>query len=156
MIEKRSPSWLRILEILAGLLVILVAFVVLADSGFAVTVLAYTIGIGLFILGLSRIIAGVFGRYFAPWFREVNSAGGLISLVLGTVVILDPELAITLLTLVIALAVLVIGIVEIVIAGFAKHPPVWVRRVIGTVGILTVVLSVFMFLDSSLGQFGLA
>ncbi len=56
----------------------------------------------------------------------------------------------------VAFAVLVVGIVEIVAAGFAKHPPVWVRGLIGVVGVLTVILSVFLVLDSSLGQFGLA
>jgi len=49
-----------------------------------------------------------------------------------------------------------VGIVEIVAAGFAKHPPFWVRGLIGVVGVLTVILSVFLILDPSLGQFGLA
>jgi len=31
----------------------------------------------------------------------------------------------------------------------------WVRGLIGIVGVLTVILSVFLVLDSSLGQFGL-
>ena len=156
MIEKISPSWLRLLEILAGVLVLVVAFFVLADSGFALYILAYSLGIGLFILGLSRIVSSVYGRYFAPWFREVNAGGGIIALVLGSVVIIDPQLAIGFLTLLVAFAVLIMGIVEIVAAGFAKHPPVWVRGLIGTVGVLTVILSVFLVLDSSLGQFGLA
>lgn len=156
MIEKISPSWLRLLEILAGVLVLVIAFFVLADSGFALYILAYAVGIALFILGLSRIFASVYGRYFAPWFREVNAGGGIIALVLGSIVIIDPQLAIGFLTLLVAFAVLVVGIVEIVAAGFAKHPPVWVRGLIGVVGGLTVVLSVFLVLDSSLGQFGLA
>ncbi len=156
MIEKRSPGWLRILEILAGALVLAVAFFVLADSSFALTVLAYTLGIGLLILGLSRIFASAYGRYFAPWFREINAGGGIIALVLGTVVIIDPQLAIGFLTLLVAFALLVVGIVEIVAAGFAKHPPVWVRGLIGVVGVLTVILSVFVILDSSLGQLSLA
>jgi uncharacterized membrane protein HdeD (DUF308 family) len=156
LIEKRSPGWLRVLEILAGVLVLAVAFFVLADSSFALTVLAYTLGIGLFILGLSRILASIYGRYFAPWFREINAGGGIIALVLGTVVIIDPQLAIGFLTLLVAFALLVVGIVEIVAAGFAKHPPVWVRGLIGIVGVLTVILSVFVIFDSSLGQLSLA
>jgi uncharacterized membrane protein HdeD (DUF308 family) len=156
LIENKNPGWLRVLEILAGVLVLAVAFFVLADSSFALTVLAYTLGIGLFILGLSRISASVFGRYFAPWFREVNAGGGIIALVLGIVVIIDPQLAIGFLSLLVALALLVVGIVEIVAAGFAKHPPVWVRGLIGIVGVLTVILSVFVILDSSLGRLGLA
>ncbi|TMI56183.1 hypothetical protein E6H14_08595 [Candidatus Bathyarchaeota archaeon] len=91
MIEKRSPSWLRVLEILAGVLVLAVAFFVLADSAFALTVLAYTLGIGLIILGLSRIFAGVYGRYFATWFREINAGGGIIAFVLGIVAIITPH-----------------------------------------------------------------
>ncbi len=81
---------------------------------------------------------------------------GIIALVLGTVVIIDPQLAIGFLTLLVAFALLVVGIVEIVAAGFAKHPPVWVRGLIGVVGVLTVILSVFVILDSSLGQLSLA
>jgi Short repeat of unknown function (DUF308) len=156
LIEKKSPGWLRVLEILAGVLVIVVAFFVLADSTFALTVLAYTLGIGLFILGLSRIFASVYGRYFAPWFREVNAGGGIIALVLGTVVIIDPLLAIRFLALLVSFGLLVVGVVEIVAAGFAKHPPVWVRGLIGIAGGLTVILSVFVIFDSSLGQLGLA
>jgi uncharacterized membrane protein HdeD (DUF308 family) len=156
LIEKRSPGWLRVLEILAGIIVLGIAFFVLADSSFALTVLAYTLGIGLFILGLSRIFASLYGRYFAPWFRVVNAGGGLIALVLGIVVIIDPQLAIGFLALLVAFALLVVGIVEIVAAGFAKHPPVWVRGLIGVVGVLTVILSIFVIIDSSLGQLSLA
>jgi len=147
---------LRILEILAGLFVLAIAFFVLADSSFALTVLAYTLGIGLVVIGLSRIFASVYGRYFAPWFREINAGGGIIAVVLGIVAIIDPQFVIGFLTLLVAFALLVIGIVEIVAAGFAKHPPVWVRGLIGVVGVLTVVLSVFVILDSSLGQLSLA
>ncbi len=156
MIEKRSPRWLRVPEILAGVLVLAVAFFVLADSAFALTVLAYTLGIGLVILGLSRIFGGVYGRYFATWFREINAGGGIIAFVLGIVAIIDPQFVVGFLTILVALALLVLGIVEIVAAGFAKHPPVWVRGLIGAVGVLTVILSVFVILDPSLGQLSLA
>jgi len=156
LIEKRSPRWLRVPEILAGVLVLAVAFFVLADSAFALTVLAYTLGIGLVILGLSRIFGGVYGRYFATWFREINAGGGIIAFVLGIVAIIDPQFVVGFLTILVALALLVVGIVEIVAAGFAKHPPVWVRGLIGAVGVLTVILSVFVILDPSLGQLSLA
>jgi len=156
LIEKRSPRSLRVPEILAGVLVLAVAFFVLADSAFALTVLAYTLGIGLVILGLSRIFGGVYGRYFATWFREINAGGGIIAFVLGIVAIIDPQFVVGFLTILVALALLVLGIVEIVAAGFAKHPPVWVRGLIGAVGVLTVILSVFVILDPSLGQLSLA
>ncbi|HEV2119837.1 MAG TPA: DUF308 domain-containing protein [Candidatus Bathyarchaeia archaeon] len=156
MIEKRSPGWLRVLEIVAGLLVLAVAFFVLADSSVALTVLAYTLGIGLVILGLSRIFASAYGRYFAPWFRELNAGGGIIALILGSIAIIDPQLVIGFLSLLVAIALLVVGVVEIVAAGFARHPPIWVRGLIGVVGVLTAILSVLVILYPTLGQLALA
>jgi len=71
--------------------------------------------------------AGIVGeaRYFAPWFREI------IAFVLGIVAIIDPQFVIGFLSILVALALLVVGIVEIVAEGFAKHPLVWVRGLTG-------------------------
>ena len=156
MIEKRSPAWLRILEIVFGILLLPVAIFVVADSGFVLTILAYTIGFGLLILGLSRVFAGIFGRYFAPWFRELNAGGGLISIILGIVILIVPQTLIGLLALLVAFALLIVGVVEIVAGGFAKHPPAWVRALIAIVGVVTVGLSVFLILDPPSAEISLA
>ena len=156
MIEKRSPAWLRILEIIFGILLLPVAIFVVADSGFVLTILAYTIGFGLLILGLSRVFAGAFGKYFAPWFRELNAGGGLIAIILGIVILIVPQTLIGLLALLVAFALLIVGVVEIVAGGFAKHPPAWVRALIGIVGVVTVGLSVFLILDPPSAETSLA
>ena len=77
--------------------------------------------------------AGIVGEaiYFAPWFREINAGGGTIAFVLGIVAIIDPQFVIGFLSILVALALLVVGIVEIVAEGFAKHPLVWVRGLTG-------------------------
>ena len=36
--------------------------------------------------------------------------------------------------------------------GVARHPPIWLRLVIVTIGILTILLSVYVILDMSVGQ----
>jgi len=81
--------------------------------------------------------------------------GGAIAFVLGIVAIIDPQFVIGFLSILVALVLLVVGIVEIVAEGFAKHPLVWVRGLIGIVGVLIVILSVFVILDPSLGQLSL-
>ena len=156
MIQTQSPARLRILEIIAGILLLPVAVVVVVDSNFALTILAYTIGLGLLVLGLSRVFAGIFGRYFAPWFRELNAGGGLIAIVLGIVILVVPQTLVGFVALLVAFALLIVGVVEIVAGGFAKHPPSWVRALFGIVGVLTVGLSVFLILDPPSAQFGLA
>lgn len=147
---------MRILEIIAGILLLPVAILVVVDSNFALTVLAYTIGFGLLVLGLSRVFAGIFGRYFAPWFRELNAGGGLIAIVLGIVILIVPQTLIGFLALLVAFALLIVGVVEIVAGGFARHPPARVRALIGIVGIVTVGLSVFLILDPPSAETSLA
>jgi uncharacterized membrane protein HdeD (DUF308 family) len=36
--------------------------------------------------------------------------------------------------------------------GVARHPPIWLKLVIVAIGILTIILSVYVILDMSVGQ----
>ena len=153
----RTPGWWRTLEVLAGILVIVLAGIVLADSQFAITTLVYVIGAALLIGGLSRIGAGIFGNIFSPVMRGLNAGGGIIAVVVAVVVILDPQLGIAALIVILAAALLSVGVVEVVAGGFfARHRPVWFRGVLTVVGVLTIILSALVVLDSALGQVTLA
>lgn len=156
-IEVRTPVWWRALEVLAGILVIVLAGIVLADSQFAITTLVYVIGAALLIGGLSRIGVGVFGSIFSPVMRGLNAGGGIIAVVVAVVVILDPQLGIAALIVILAAALLLVGVVEVVVGGFfARHRPLWFRGVLALVGALTIILSALVVLDSALGQVTLA
>ncbi len=150
--EVKTPGWLRALEVLAGLLVLALAVIVLADPQFVLTTLVYVIGAALLIGGLSRVGIGVFARIFNPAARGLNLGGGIIAVIIGVVVILDPSLGIGALIFILAAAILLVGVVEIVVGGLAKHRPVWLRAIVVIVGVLTVILSALTVLDTALGQ----
>ncbi len=150
--EVKTPGWLRALEVLAGLLVLALAVIVLADPQFVLTTLVYLIGGALLIGGLSRVGIGVFARIFNPAARGLNLGGGIIAVIIGVVVILDPSLGLGALIFILAGAILLVGVVEIVVGGLAKHRPVWLRAIVVIVGVLTVILSALTVLDAALGQ----
>ncbi len=150
--EVKTPGWWRALEVLAGLLVFALALIVLADPQFVITTLVYVIGAALLIGGLSRIGVGLFARIFSPAARGLNLGGGIIAVVIGIVVILDPSLGASALILILAAAILLVGVVEIVVAVLAKHRPIWLRTLVVIVGVLTVMLSALTALDTPLGQ----
>lgn len=129
------------------------AVFVLADTQFALTTLMYVIGAALLIGGLSRIGLGIFAGIFSPAMRALNTGGGIVAVVLAVIVILDPRLGISALILIVAAAILLVGVVEVVVGGFfAKHRPVWFRAVLVVAGVLTIGLSTLVVLDSALGQ----
>ncbi|HZY93885.1 MAG TPA: DUF308 domain-containing protein [Candidatus Bathyarchaeia archaeon] len=151
---KTSPGW-RVLEILGGLLVLALAVIVLLDQQAAIQTLVIVIAGGLIIGGLTRIALGLNTALFSPTIRALNLAGGIIAIVLGGVVLVFSSLTIATLIILLALGLLFAGALEVGI-GVARHPPTWLRALIVTVGVLTVLLSILVILDSSLGTLLLA
>lgn len=63
----------------------------------------------------------------------------------------DLQAAVATLIGILAVALLLVGAVEIGV-GVARHPPVWLRLLIVAIGVLTIILSVYVILDMSIGQ----
>ncbi len=108
------------------------------------------IAAGLILGGLFRISVGVFATVLPSTLRSLNVTGGVIALVLGIVALLVPQLVVATLIGIIAVALLLVGAVEIGV-GIARHPPVWLRLLVVTIGVLTIILSVYVILDMSIG-----
>jgi len=151
---KTSPGW-RVLEILGGLLVLALAVIVFLDQQAAIQTLVIVIAGGLIIGGLTRIALGFNTALFPSTIRALNLAGGIIAIVLGGVVLVFSNLAIATLIILLALGLLFAGALEVGI-GVARHPPTWLRALIVTVGVLTVLLSILVILDPALGTLLLA
>lgn len=150
-VEVRASRLWRTLEIIGGLIVIAAAAFVLADPGFAVLTLVIVIAAGLIIGGLFRISVGVFAEVLPSTLRALNTAGGIIALVLGIVALLDLQAAVATLITILALALLLAGAFEIGV-GVARHPPVWLRVSIIGLGVLTVILAGFVIVDTTVGE----
>ncbi len=140
-IEVRASGRWRAVEILGGIIVIALATVALADPQFTIQTLVIVIAAGLILGGLFRITVGAFATVLPSPLRSLNVTGGVIALVLGIAALLDLQAAVATLVGILAVALLLVGAVEIVV-GAARHPPVWLRLVILAIGALTIILSV--------------
>ena len=109
------------------------------------------IAAGLVLGGLFRITVGAFATVLPSPLRSLNVTGGVIASVLGIAALLDLQAAVATLVGILAVALLLVGAVEIGV-GVARHPPVWLRAVIVAIGGLTIILSVYVILDMSIGQ----
>src|SRR5467141_978312 len=147
---RASGPW-RALEVLGGIIVIAVAIFALADPQFTTQTLVIVIAAGLIIGGLFRITVGAFATVLPSPLRSLNVTGGVIAFVLGIAALLDLQAAVATLVGILAVALLLVGAVEIGV-GVARHPPVWLRLVILAIGALTIILSVYVILNMSLGQ----
>jgi uncharacterized membrane protein HdeD (DUF308 family) len=150
-IEVRTSGLWRVLEIIGGLIVIAAAIVVLVDPQFAVLTLVVVIAAGLVIGGLFRIGVGIFATVLPPTLRALNTAGGVIAVVLGAAALLDLGAAVATLIAILALALLLVGAFEIGV-GVARHPPAWLRASIIVLGVLTIILAGIVVIDTSIAD----
>ena len=150
-IEVRVSGLWRVLEILGGIIVIALAIVALADPQFTVQTVVIVVAAGLIVGGLFRIAVGAFATVLPSPLRGFNVTGGVVAFVLGIAALLDLQAAVATLIGILAVALLLVGALEIGV-GVARHPPVWLRFVIVAIGVLTILLSVFVILDMSIGQ----
>jgi uncharacterized membrane protein HdeD (DUF308 family) len=150
-IEVRASGPWRALEVLGGAIVIALAIVALADPQFTITTLVIVIAAGLIVGGLFRIAVGAFATVLPSPLRGLNVTGGVIAFVLGIAALLDLQAAVATLIGILAVALLLVGAFEIGV-GVARHPPVWLRLVIVAIGVLTIILSVYVILEMSIGQ----
>jgi uncharacterized membrane protein HdeD (DUF308 family) len=151
MIDVRASSPWRALEVLGGIIVIALAIIALADPQFTTQTLVIVIAAGLIIGGLFRISVGAFATVLPSPLRSLNVTGGVIAFVLGIAALLDLQAAVATLIGILAVALLLVGAVEIGV-GVARHPPVWLRLVIVAIGVLTIILSVYVILGMSIGE----
>ena len=124
---------------------------VLVYQELAILTLILVLSIVLLVTGIARIFNGIFARYLSDGIRAANVAVGIVAVALGIVALLYPNLTEQVLIYIISLALLLNGVARLVIGGFAKAFPKWLRAFFAVVGILTVVLAVIVFVYSDFG-----
>jgi len=151
MSETKAPGWLRAFDIIFGLISVILSVVVLVYQEVAILTLIFVLSIVLLVTGIARIINGLFAKYLSNGIRAVNVGIGIVAIALGIVALLYTDLTTQLLIYILSFALLLNGVARLVIGGFAKAFPKWLRGFFAVVGILTIILAVVVFVYSELG-----
>lgn len=151
MSEIKAPSWLRALDIVFGFIAIILSIVVVVFSELTILTLILLLSIILLVIGIARIFGGIFAKYLSDGLRAINVGAGILALVLAFVALLYPQLATQVLIYLLSLALLIHGIARVLIGGFAKVLPSWLRGLLVVVGLLTIVLAVVFFISPAFG-----
>jgi uncharacterized membrane protein HdeD (DUF308 family) len=115
---KRSS---RAGNIVLGALTIVLGFAVIAFPALATIFLVTLLSVGLFFLGIARIIHGAINNNISKWSRALLIGVGILSIAVSFVVLAFPLLGVFLLTLVIAINLLIIGIESIAYGASGKR-----------------------------------
>jgi len=153
MAEKATPMWARILEIIAGIIVLVLAVYVVFNPSVTISVLRLILGIGLIILGLVLLIRGATSKILATSGKVLNVILGIIVLALGIAAIVYTNFGEAFLIFLFAIGLLLNAIGRISFAGFsAAEAPSWVRWGSIILGIIALIVAVAVIVFPAIGQ----
>jgi uncharacterized membrane protein HdeD (DUF308 family) len=108
--EKKSSMWLRLVEIIAGIIIIALGVFVIANPSLATITLVFFLGVALIILGVTCFVR-VFANGIAGWQRLLILILSALTIILAAFVIANPLIyGSSLLVVLLGLALLFAGI----------------------------------------------
>jgi uncharacterized membrane protein HdeD (DUF308 family) len=149
--ETGVSKGIRILQIIVGVIAIALSIVVIANPGLGIEFLVFLLSLTLLLVGIERVSIS-----FLPYIRQSSSRisniilGGL-AIVLSIIIIAFPIFALGILVTLLALGLLFIGIARIVHGVTNKDTSKWSRIFLVAVGIISIGVSIMVFLNPVVG-----
>ena len=148
------PQWLRIFEIIVGIIAVGLGLYVLFNPGPGLFFLVFLLAVALIVLGINRIIFGISAKVFPGWVRGVSLVAGIIILLLGLYVAASPATTLPILIFLLALAMLIYGVERIFMGAAGKEMGTLDRVLCIGVGLFNVVFAAIVIFHPLLGLLG--
>src|SRR5215831_16937497 len=138
MSDSNSPGWKRGVLIGLGVLAIILSILVFIHPGMTVTTIIYLAGIILIIVGIEKIISGIFVANKSRW----GTVGlGVLTLIFGSIAVGYPVSTAVFVIFMLGFGLLFIGISHVVYGLGSSQSPGWARGFSIGAGALAIAIS---------------
>ena len=151
-LKVKLPIWLRIFYIISGILSIGFALVVLINIGFGYIITALLLGISLIVIGITRILIGIFDKKLTRWLRIFNVVVGILLIPIGIVSMVYQDITVEVVYVFIALALILLGIFGIVKGFDEKHKDNWYQIMLIVYGFILTILGLLVLIFDDVGD----
>jgi len=144
---EKSPGWLRGVQIGLGIIVVILSIYALSNPAALFVSLVLLLAIILFIVGIGRIISGIFLPVKSRW---ATIGLGVITLIFAGLAMAFPLFASWIITIFIGIALLFVGAASIS-QGFAGKESGWKRGFLIGVGVLLIIIGIMVLVSPVFG-----
>jgi uncharacterized membrane protein HdeD (DUF308 family) len=144
LLQDKSPSWLRILQVVLGLISVGLSIAVLASPASAIATVIVLLSIVLLIVGIERIASGISAASTTRSSTIVNVGLGILVIILSSIVMAYPLQSAAFLIILGAIALLFNGIARLIHGFVDKNHAGWSRAALLFVGILSIIISLIV------------
>jgi hypothetical protein len=150
MSDKRDTSWIRILDDVIGLIVVVVSIVAVLELAFSFTYALAILSVGLLSIGIAWVVMGIYvvrANLYARIFMLITGFAAIALSLLDVIFLsVSPDQLIYYPTL----AMLLVGSSRLVLGFLLGDVPLWIRMLQILAGILTINLAAFVFIFSDI------
>ena len=147
--QIQSPKSMRIMQVVFGIIAIILSIYIILNPGLATVSLVLVLSILLFIVGIEKIISGIFVKNKS---RLATIGLGILVIILAGIAIAFPVGTTIFLILILAFALLFDGISRVV-HGIGHKENNKIHRFFGiAVGIISIILAIFIMVSPSAGM----
>ena len=148
--ESKSPTWMRGAQIGLGVIAIILSILVFVHPGITILSIIFILGIILIIVGIEKIISGIFITNKSRW----GTIGlGILALIFGSIALGYPIHTAVFVIIMLGIALLFSGISHIVYGVGRNQDPGWARGFMIGAGILAISLSFLVLASPLAGAF---
>ncbi|HYT41342.1 MAG TPA: DUF308 domain-containing protein, partial [Methylomirabilota bacterium] len=136
--ESNSPTWMRGAQIGLGVIAIILSILVFVHPGITILSIIFILGIILIIVGIEKIISGIFITNKSRW----GTIGlGILALIFGSIALGYPLHTAVFVIIMLGIALLFSGISHIAYGVGRNQDPGWARGFMIGAGALAISLS---------------
>jgi uncharacterized membrane protein HdeD (DUF308 family) len=105
----------------------------------------------LLVLGMSKVARSTSHRLFSKGHRVVDAAAGVLTIILGLMVLTFPLLGIGTLIFLLAFAGMIYGVGSVIIGAWVALLPKWSRTLHVVIGLLSIIFSLVVLTVPAIG-----
>jgi uncharacterized membrane protein HdeD (DUF308 family) len=136
--ESKSPGWRRAVEVGLGILAIILSVLVLVHPGITIVSIMYIAGIILIVVGIEKIISGIFVANKSRW----GAVGlGVLAIIFGSIAVAAPVSTAVFVIFMLGFGLLFLGISHVVYGVGSSQSPGWTRGFSIGAGALAIAIS---------------
>ncbi|MEE9592536.1 MAG: DUF308 domain-containing protein [Thermoplasmata archaeon] len=142
--EGKTPTWLRVLTIVLGIVGLIAGILVLVFPGVGLATLIIIMAIGLLFLGITRLGMSIVEPGLPGWLRALGVVVGILALILWVLVLVFPGFGAVLLIAFLAVGLIFHGIDRVSVDGMNQDAPGWSRGLAIVAGVLLIVFGILV------------
>jgi len=150
MSEQIYSKKLAVINVFFGATISILALIIYIYSTFDIEILLFLVANTLVIMGAARIINGGANKNLKNWVRLMKIITGIIAILLAIISIfiqlLSTTYAVEFLIFLFSIVLITVGFARFLRGTTAKELSVWLRILVISVGLISIILSLIIFL----------